>query len=437
MKKINLHPEIKTIPIDSIIPDAKNPRKIRKDAYKGLTSSLENFGYVGLLIVNQRNGQLVSGHQRLKVLKDAGAKEVPVVMVNLTETQQKALLVTMNNTEIMGEFTDALRPFIDLIREQMPQEFLDLKIDVLKSKLGMDKPEKIGKTLPDDLPKRPKVAKTKAGDIWVLGDHRLMCGSSLNEKDVEQLMDGKKGRLFASDPPYLVDYTGANRPKDKEGKGGGKDWSDTYHEIDIKDATTFWSDYLRIGLQFVEVNAAVYIWHAFKRFDVLKGCVESLKMICHQQIIWVKPAPIPSFCFYQWMHEPCVLVWQKGNKPKFTSFANKTRSVWRPGLLKNGDPSKIEYYCDVWELDWEGKKRVGKHIHPTQKPTEVFAIPMRVHTNEGDICYEPFSGSGTQIIAAERLHRKCFAMEIEPVFCDVAVQRWEDFTGKKATLLAK
>ena len=212
MKKINFKPDIKTLPIESIIPDDKNPRKIRKEAYKGLVSSLEEFGYVDLLIVNQRNNQLVSGHQRLKALQEAGVKEVPVIMVDLTEAQQKALLVTMNNTDIMGEFTEALRPIIDMIRNQMPDKFLTLKIDTLKSKLGMDVPEKIGKTLPDDLPKIPKVSITKAGDIWVLGDHRLMCGSSLLEEDVRRLMDGQKARLFASDPPYLVDYTGMNRP---------------------------------------------------------------------------------------------------------------------------------------------------------------------------------------------------------------------------------
>jgi len=101
-------------------------------------------------------------------------------------------------------------------------------------------------------------------------------------------------------------------------------------------------------------------------------------------------------------------------------------------FLRSGDPTKPEYHSDVWELDWEGKKRNTGLQHPTVKPTEVFAIPMRVHTSVGDICYEPFSGSGSQIIAAERLNRRCFAMEIEPVFCDVAVKRWEEFSGKKA-----
>jgi DNA modification methylase len=108
--------------------------------------------------------------------------------------------------------------------------------------------------------------------------------------------------------------------------------------------------------------------------------------------------------------------------------------VWFTTLLRSGDPETPEYYSDLWELDWDGKKRNIGADHPTVKPTEIFAIPMRVHTKPGDICYEPFSGSGSQIIAAERFGRRCFAMELEPVFCDVAVRRWEEFTGKRGIL---
>ena len=189
-KQINISPEIQTVLLKNIIPDEQNPRKIKSEAFKGLQKSMERFGCLVPLVVNKCDMTLVSGHQRLKVLEAAGVETVSVIMVDLNEIERRALLVTMNNTEFMGEFTDALRPFIDLIRDNMPDEFLDLKIDTLKSKLGMDKPEKIGNTLADDVPKPPKVAKTKRGDIYILGDHRLMCGDSLNEKDVEQLMDG-------------------------------------------------------------------------------------------------------------------------------------------------------------------------------------------------------------------------------------------------------
>ncbi len=165
---------------------------------------------------------------------------------------------------------------------------------------------------------------------------------------------------------------------------------------------------------------------------MIREIFETLGLIIHQHIIWVKPCTIMTYSIYPWRHEPCIFGWRKGNKPFFRPHRKKIGSVWIMGLLRDGDPESPEYYSDLWELDWEGKKRNNGLDHPTIKPTEIFAIPMRVHTKAGDICYEPFSGSGSQVIAAERLNRRCFAMELEPVFCDVAVRRWEEFTGRKA-----
>jgi len=124
------------------------------------------------------------------------------------------------------------------------------------------------------------------------------------------------------------------------------------------------------------------------------------------------------------------MAWQKGHKPEYNPQDKSIGTVWVVDLLRSGDPTKPEYYSDIWELDWEGKKRNSGLDHPTVKPTECFAIPMRVHTQPGDICYEPFCGSGSQIIAAERIHRRCFAIEIEPVFCDVSLRRWAEYSGK-------
>ena len=160
-----------------------------------------------------------------------------------------------------------------------------------------------------------------------------------------------------------------------------------------------------------------------------------LGVLIHQQIIWVKPCAVLTYSFYSWRHEPCLLMWIKGYKPPYKPKDKSIGTVWVHSFMRSGDPTTPEYYTDLWELDWEGKKRNSGLEHPTVKPTEVFAIPMRVHTGPGDICYEPFCGSGSQIIAAERLNRRCFAMEIEPVFCDVTIKRWEDFTGKKANLI--
>ncbi|MEI8350081.1 MAG: DNA methyltransferase [Candidatus Omnitrophota bacterium] len=430
MININIKPEIKEIYLKNIFPNPANPRDITEEAMAGLQKSLEQFGYVDLLIVNKRNMQLIAGHQRLKIFKENGIKRVPCILVDINDMRQQTMAITLNNQQIVGFWTAALIPILEKIRQEIPDDYINLRIEALREEVEELEKESLGtgKTLPDDIPPIPKKAVTKAGDLWILGQHRILCGSSTNKDHVAHLMDGRKARLLATDPPYLVDYTGDDRPK------SGKDWSDVYHEIDIPDAYIFYKDFLSIALKHINNNSAIYMWHASKRIDVIQKVFIELKILIHQIIIWVKPCAILTFSIYPWRHEPCIFGWLQGNKPKIKATANKTGTVWTIGLMRTGDPASPEYYTDIWEIDWEGKKRSPGKDHPTIKPTEVFAIPMRVHTNPGDICYEPFSGSGSQIIAAERLNRRCFAMEIEPIFVDVAVKRWEEFTGKKAKL---
>jgi len=143
-----------------------------------------------------------------------------------------------------------------------------------------------------------------------------------------------------------------------------------------------------------------------------------------------------NYSYYLSQHEPCILMWKEKYKPSRPNQGEKVplSTVWPVGFQRTGDPTSPEYYSDVWELDYDGKKRPSGIEHPTIKPVEIFAIPMRVHTKAGDICYEPFCGSGTQIIAAEKLGRRCYAIEMQPLFVDVAVNRWEQWTGKKAKM---
>lgn len=429
MAKINIKPEIKDLLIMDIKPFAGNPRDISTEALSGLRSSLEKFGYVDLLVVNKRNMELVSGHQRLKILQAEGAESVLCILVDIDDMQQQAMNITLNNQAIAGYWTQALIPILEKLRQEIPEDYMNLRLKELREECQNLEIEFQGNTFPDDIPPAPKEAITKPGDLWILGDHRLLCGSSTKSADVYKLMNSQKAQLFSTDPPYMVDYTGANRPE-----GGGKDWSGVYHEVDIPDAENFLRDFYTIGLQHVDKNAAIYLWYASKRIELILTICHELNILVHQNIIWKKPANVLTYSIYPWGHEPCLFGWQQGHKPYFKVSQSTIGSVWVVGLLRTGDPESPEYYSDIWEVDWEGKRRNTGLEHPTVKPTEIFAIPMRVHTKPGDVCYEPFSGSGSQIIAAERLGRRCFAMELEPVFCDVAVKRWEEFTGKKAKL---
>ncbi len=428
MAKINVKPEIVEVKVADLRPAPYNPREITEQAYAGLRHSLEKFGYVDLLIVNKRNMRIVSGHQRYKVLQSDGVETVSAIMVDLDEVQEQAMNVTLNNSEIAGQWTAALIPLLERLRKEAADDYLNLRLQSLRESVGDMGVENLGngKTLPDDIPEPPEKPVTKRGDLWILGEHRLLCGDSTSEKDVARLMDGHKASLFATDPPYCVDYTGADRPN------GGRDWSNVYHEIDIPDAVDFMRKFLTVGLKQIKEKTALYMWHASKRRSDIEGLCKEIGVLIHQEIVWVKPCVILTYSFYSWRHEPCLLMWVKGHKPEYKPKNKAIGSVWTVDFLRSGDPATPEYHTDVWELDWEGKKRNPGLDHPTVKPTEVFAIPMRVHTTPGDVCYEPFSGSGSQIIAGERLNRRVFAMEIEPVFCDVAVRRWEEFSGKKA-----
>lgn len=425
---INARPDIRDMSVSDLIPWADNPRGIEPEAMEGLRSSLEKFGYVDLIVVNKRNMQVVSGHQRLKVLKAACIDIVPCVMVDLDDLAQQALAVTMNNDRIAGYFTAALIPILDRLKSELPEEYLTLRLKELRDEVEHFEVDQEGLTAADDIPEAPKEAITKPGDLWILGDHRLLCGDSTKDADVARLMDGHTAQILATDPPYCIDYTGADRPN------GGKDWSDVYHEVDIKDAVGFWTAFLKAGLKVCDPSSAIYFWYASCRHGDVERTFKAVDILFHQQIIWVKPCMNLTFSVYPWRHEPCAFGWVRGNKPFFRVKRKSAGTVWYAQFLRSCDPDSPQAHTDVWEVDYEGRKRAEPGMHPTVKPVEVFAIPMRVHTHPGDICYEPFSGSGSQIMAAERTGRRCFAMEIEPVFVDVAVRRWEEFTGKKARL---
>lgn len=424
-------PEFRKFRLSNLNPAVYNPRVISDENLEGLKSCLAKYGCVEPIIVNVRDGRnvIVGGHQRQKALIKLHGKdcEATCVVVNLNTSDEKLLNIALNNPHIQGDFVKNLDEYIDQLRSELPddQDYLDLQIDKLMGEIE-EVPEKTGNIEDDDMPESPKEAITHLGDLWIMGEHRLLCGDSTNPEHVTKLMNGKLASLFATDPPYCVDYTGADRP------GGGKDWSDKYHEVDIPDAKEFMKKFYQVGLQHIKDNSALYLWHASKRRHMIEEVCNELNILIHQQIIWVKPCGVLTYSCYMWSHEPCLLMWVKGQKPDYRSKDKSIRTVWPVGYLKSGDPTSPDYYTDVWELDWDGKKRSSGIEHPTVKPIEVFAIPMRVHTSPEDICYEPFCGSGSQIIAAEKLSRKCYAMELEPFFCDVAVKRWEEWTGKKA-----
>ena len=263
------------------------------------------------------------------------------------------------------------------------------------------------------VPEPPAEPVTRPGDLWLLGDHRLLCGDATDGDDVARLMDGKRAVLMATDPPYLVDYDGGNHPQTwanggKAGKDPTRHW-DAY--TDHEHSVAFYESYLTVALEHaLATRPVVYQWFGAMRAPIVFEAWERVGLLAHQTLIWVKSRVVLTHSHYMWDYEPCLYGWLKGRQPKRKPPA-EARAVWAiDSIVEDG----------------------AGGVHPTMKPLECFRRPIAYHTTPGELIYEPFAGSGTALIAAQQLGRVCYAMELSPAFCDVIVARWERFTGQKA-----
>ena len=294
-----------------------------------------------------------------------------------------------------------------------------------------------GLTEDDYLPEYPEHPVTKLGDYWLLGENRLLCADSTNAYEVSRLMGLERAILFQTDPPYGVEYDGTSHP-------GGIDRSDNYVDGPAAQSAELHDKFIAVAVaQAIQPAAAWYMWHASTRQKMVEEMWNKHDAFMHQQIIWVKDRRVSGRLWYDYQHEPCFMGWIKPHKPEKISTSKLTT---------------------VWNVD--GVPRVER-FHGTPKPVKLFAIPIRQHTRpslpslkpfdvddasitdelldkmtEGytspmDLCYEPFAGSGTQIIAAEKLYRRCYAMEIVPANVEWIVRRWEAYTGGQAELIAR
>lgn len=398
---------IEWAPIERLFVNPSNPR-INEAAIDPVSASLSRFGW-RQPVVAKATGEVIAGNTRLKAALKLGMTDVPTVWFEGSDTEATAYAIADNRTHEFSEWDEpALAKLLEDLRAEDALDgigYTDSDIDELLAGLADDEDGDVDDPGPEE---PPEVPVSRPGDLWILGNHRILCGDSTSATDVERLMAGDTASLLSTDPPYCVDYTGADRPK-----GSGKDWSSKYREVEIEDLGKFLRAVLEAVLPHARANAAIYVWHAHLQYPVIDAVFQESGILRHQPIIWVKPSPTFGYSYYRWAHEPCLFGWRQGHKP--------------PHYLEHGMTS-------VWEVDWEGKQRVVDNEHPTQKPLRLFEIPMEQHTRPGDVVLEPFSGSGSQIIAAERLGRRCRAMEISPGFVDVAVRRWEQATGKQAVL---
>jgi DNA modification methylase len=404
---------IKRIPIKDIKIAKYNPRKDLKPGdpeYDRIKKSVDEFGLVEPLVLNGKSNVLVGGHQRLKVLQERGDKTVDVVIVDLDPIREKALNIALNR--ISGEWDEnklyaILNEFklenisIDMTGFSM-DDFaeLDVEYGTLSSGLTND----------DSVPTDIK-ARCKSGDVWNMGKHYLLCGDCRKEGNVKRLFEDEKAVLMNTDPPYGDSWV--KKAKDMQAHGYGHSRAVLHGSIESDHLVgdqlqSFLSEFMSVAKLIAnsERPFVFYVWHRAKRKIFEDALIESGYFI-HQPIVWVKPSMVIGRLNY---HPSCEIAyhgWIKGNG----------KCPWY------GDRGQT----DVWPIGRENDK-----IHPTQKPVEIFVRPILNHTKKDEIVYEPFAGSGSQYIAAEKTGRRCYGIEISPHYCDVILQRWETYTGKKA-----
>ena len=377
--------KIETADINTIKPYENNPRKLKDSAIEKVAMSLKEYGFRQPIVVD-KDRIIVVGHTRYRASKKLGFKEVPITIAdNLTPEQINAYRIADNRTAEESEWDSEL-----LKMEIKDLEAKDFKLDLLgfnEDQLNdMLFEEKQGLTDEDEVPETPEQATTKLGDIYKLGNHRLMCGDSTIITDVDKLLDGVKPDMVFTDPPYNIDYQGV---KDKREKIKNDKMTDEAFK-----------DFL---VQSLYISETMYVCCSWQYANLFKSAMEDIGRKPKAMIVWDKVNPAQNLDKYYKQHE---LIFYYGNFGGHKTIRG-----------------------DVWTL-----KRQKNTVHPTMKPVELIEMAL-VDQVDKKIVLDIFGGSGSTLIACEKQNRQARLMELDPKYCDVIVKRWEDFTGKKGELL--
>lgn len=384
--------------VDLLIPYARNARTHGDAQIAQIAASIKEFGWTNPILVDGDNS-IIAGHGRLLAARKLGMEQVPCIeLAGLTETQRKAYILADNKLAMNAGWDE------DMLRLELG-ELAAMDFDTLltgfsdEEMLGLNTGSAEGLTDEDEVSEPPVDPVTRLGDVWVLGKHRIVCGDCTDPLVVEKALNGVAPHLMVTDPPYGVEYDAKWRnERGLAGKGSatGKVLNDNR-----EDWTDAWALF---------TGDVAYIWHGMKQSPVIAAGLCSNEFDIRAEIVWAKS----SFCIgrgdYHAQHESCWYAVRKGAKGH--SQGDRTQST-------------------LWKIDKPIKSETG---HSTQKPVECMRRPIENNSSVGQAVYEPFSGSGTTIIAAETVGRCCHAIELNPAYVDMAVKRWQDFTGMQATL---
>lgn len=380
--------DLRKIKIADLVPASYNPRKALKPGdkeYEKIKRSIEEFGYCEPVIVNS-DMTIIGGHQRVTVLKDLGYSEIDCIVIDIDKTKERALNIALN--KITGEWNKEL--LADLIAELQDSDF-----DVTFT--GFDPPEieqlmnsvHDKEIVEDDFDidsqlQQPTV--TREGDLWLLGEHRLVCGDSTLPETYDLLMAGRKANLVVTDPPYNVDYEGS----------AGKIKNDKMAEEQFE--KFLFAAYVNMEQNMMD-DASIYVFHSDSHGLAFRRAFEEAGFYLSGCCIWKKNSLVLGRSPYQWLHEPVLFGWKKGGRHQW--YADRKQTT-------------------VWEYD----KPKKNDLHPTMKPVNLIAYPIKNSSMSNCIVLDPFGGSGSTLVAADQLKRICYTVELDPKYADVIVNRY-------------
>ena len=382
---------IVNVKIAEVTPYANNPRN-NDAAVESVAKSIEKFGFLGAIILN-KDKIIINGHTRVKACKKLGMETIPAIIVDhLTKEQEDALRIADNKTGEIAEWNeDLLRAELKALEEAgFGIEDLGFDNSELEALLGGDVSVSVGETDPNAAPEVPEVAVSRLGEVYVLGNHRLVCGDSTKAEDVGRVCKEGEADMWLTDPPYNVAYEGSN---------GLTIQNDSMEDVKFR-------EFLRTAFGHAEKalkpGAPFYIFHADSEGYNFRGACHDIGLRVRQCLVWKKNALVLGRQDYQWIHEPCLYGWKEGGPHPW--YADRSQTT----VMEFNKPKKND-------------------VHPTMKPVEMLVYLLQNSSKRGAVVLDTFGGSGSTLIACEQTGRVCKTVELDPRYCDAIRRRWAEF----------
>ena len=441
--------ELREVEIDSLKPYERNAKQHGKDQVERIARSIRELGFVSPCLID-RELNVIAGHGRIMAAKTIGMETVPCVFVEgLSEKQRKAYILADNRLTELGEWN------MDLVQQELAalaDADFDISLTGFDTDLRFD--DSMGQIQDDGWTEaeeqQAEEPRSRIGDIYQLGNHRLMCGDSTDPEMVAELMNGEKADLLVTDPPYNIGLGG-----DESGTAQSNDEIASHHNrqkdgafllndnLDEKEFVEFLRKAMTNAKNALREGGAFYVWYATRTTEQFLEGVKKAGMEVRQILIWVKGHFTLGRQDYQWQHEPCLYGWKEGAAHYFLDSRKQSTVIedLMPDLshMKKAEMEALlkEIYAEETATDviHESKPNVSE-LHPTMKPIKLIARQIRNSSQPGENVLDLFGGSGTTMIACEQMDRRCFMMEFDPHYADVIVDRWEKMTGEKAKLVS-